>query len=187
MRGRDKLLEEVEGTPLLRIVAERALATRASVVVVFPETRPARHAALTGLEIERVMLPDHTGGMAASIRAGMEKVQDKAHGVMILPADMPELKAVHLQQVAKCFLCNPEAVVRACDADETPGHPVIFPRRLFTALHALPDGEGARTALEAEEILLCPLPGRSALTDLDTPEDWADWRNNQAASRSAKS
>lgn len=187
MRGADKLLGEIEGGPLLRVVAERALATGALVVVVLPETCPGRSAALAGLEIKRVTLPNHTGGMAASIRAGMAAVQDQASGVMILPADMPDLNIEHLQKVAERFSCDPEAVVRACDAAGNPGHPVIFPRRLFAGLRALPDGEGARTVLDDEDVLFCPLPGMSAVTDLDTPEDWTAWRTTQAANRSAKS
>lgn len=187
MRGRDKLLEDIEGVPLLRVVAERALATGARVVVVLTEAHAARRAALEGLEIGRVTLQHHAGGMAASIRAGMAAVPDAASGVMILPADMPELHSKYLQEVAGHFSSNAEAVTRACDASGTPGHPVIFPRHLFPALRALPDGEGARAVLAGAEVSLCPLPGEVALTDLDTPENWEAWRARQAASRSARS
>ncbi|MEM9524908.1 MAG: nucleotidyltransferase family protein, partial [Pseudomonadota bacterium] len=48
MRGRDKLLELVDGAPLLRMLASRALATGLPVWVVLPPARTARQAALEG-------------------------------------------------------------------------------------------------------------------------------------------
>jgi CTP:molybdopterin cytidylyltransferase MocA len=35
---------------------------------------------------------------------------------------------------------------------------------------------GARIVLEGETVRVLPLPGRRAVTDLDTPEDWEAWR-----------
>lgn len=35
---------------------------------------------------------------------------------------------------------------------------------------------GGRDILKREVVRLVALPGRRALTDLDTPEDFADWR-----------
>ena len=50
MRGTDKLLEPVGGRPVLRAVAEAALASRAAeVVVVLPPGAAARRAALAGI------------------------------------------------------------------------------------------------------------------------------------------
>jgi CTP:molybdopterin cytidylyltransferase MocA len=59
-----------------------------------------------------------------------------------------------------------------------PGHPVLFPARLRPALLRLKGDQGARDILrtEADQILPLPLPGSRAVTDLDTPEDWAAWR-----------
>ena len=68
-----------------------------------------------------------------------------------------------------------ERPVRATGADGTPGHPVIFPARLFAALARLKGDTGARAVLEGEAVLHVALPGRAALVDLDTPEDWAGW------------
>jgi CTP:molybdopterin cytidylyltransferase MocA len=36
--------------------------------------------------------------------------------------------------------------------------------------------EGARAILRRHPPRLLALPGRHAVTDLDTPEDWARWR-----------
>ena len=69
-----------------------------------------------------------------------------------------------------------DTVVRAAGADGTPGSPALVPRRLFAALRSLDGDTGGRDVLKREAQDILPLPGRHALTDLDTPEDWAAWR-----------
>lgn len=179
MRGADKLLEVVSGVALLRHQALSALETGAPVIVTLPHDRPARHQCLSGLPVQIVMVPDPTEGMAASIRAGIGAVPDAACAVMILLADMPDITGADLAAMLAAFRNDPAApILRACAADGTPGHPVIFPRRHFGALAALTGDAGARALLaHAPDLRAFPLPGTRATTDLDTPEAWAAWRD----------
>lgn len=174
MRGGDKLLEPVAGQPQLARIAGAALATGAPVRVALPPDRPARNAALIGLAVQRVPVADAAEGMAASIRAGLAGWQG---AVMILPADMPELTAPMLRQMIAAHQVTPEAILRGASGD-APGHPVIFPADLLPALRQLHGDAGARSVIAgaASRLRLIALPGRAALTDLDTPEDWAAWR-----------
>lgn len=173
MRGADKLLERVDGVALIRRQALAALSTGCPVVVALPLPEGDRGAALSGLDLTRVTVPDAAEGMAASIRAGTAALSPDATGVMILPADMPELTGADLRTMADGF-CG--RTLRATGADGTPGHPVIFPAASFGALAALRGDTGARALLAEGGVDTLPLPARHALTDLDTPEDWAAWR-----------
>jgi len=176
MGGRDKLLETVGGEALLARQAGAGLAAGLEVLVTLPAEAPAREAALAGLAARIVRVPDAVEGMAASIRAGVRALAADAPGVMILPADMPAIGADDLAALAAAFAEAPEGILRAAAADGTPGHPVIFPRRLFGALAGLSGDEGARSLLADEDVRLCARPGRRALIDLDPPEEWAAWR-----------
>jgi len=176
MRGRDKLLEPVAGQPLLRRVAEAAAATGAPVLVTLPEGDRARRAALDGTGVTRQEI-DGTEGMAASIRAGVQAARIAgARGLLVMLADMPEIDSAMLTTLIAGFAADPAQVLRAAAADGTPGNPVVIPARLFPALEGVTGDAGARQVVTREAPRLCPLPGRAALTDLDTPEDWADWR-----------
>lgn len=180
MRGGDKLLEEVAGLPLLGHMARQALAVGGPVLVTLPPDRPARAAALDGLAVTRVTVPDAAeGGMAASIRAGVTALPPGVAAVLVLLADLPEITGADLRAMVAAWAAAPDApVLRACAADGRPGHPVIFPARLFPALRGLTGDSGARDLLRAEAaaVRLFPLPGARAVTDLDTPEAWAEWR-----------
>ncbi|WP_212523199.1 nucleotidyltransferase family protein [Actibacterium sp. MT2.3-13A] len=182
MRGRDKLLEPVEGRPLLRRQAEAALATGARVYVTLPPGAEARRAALEGLAVEVVEVADAAAGMAASFRAGIAALPAGCRAALVVLADMPELGAEDFRRFFNAFRDDPEApILRGAGPDGQPGHPVLFPQRLFAELARLHGDQGARTVLQAhrDEIRPIPLPGQRALTDLDTPEAWETWRNAQ--------
>ena len=181
MRGRDKLLQEVDGLPVLAHLLRAARGTGAPVLVTLAQDRPERAEALVGqLDASVTLLPiDGREGMAVSIRRAValaKAMNPVPDGLMILPADMPELETSDLTAVMASFVAAPQAIHRGAGADGTPGHPVIIPQRHYPALEGLRGDEGARSVLRGEEVRLTALPGRRALTDLDTPEDWAAWR-----------
>ncbi|KIC26600.1 MULTISPECIES: nucleotidyltransferase family protein [unclassified Leisingera] len=177
MQGRDKLMEEVDGQPLLTLMCRRAALTGLPVYVTLPGPSHPR-AAATG-DATQVPVPDAAEGMSASIRRGTAALLDGTQAVMILPADMPEITAQDMLHLAAHFGGPDSPVLRATAEDGTPGHPVLFPRRCFEVLQCLQGDQGARSILTAETVRTVPLPGRHALTDLDTPEDWAAWRQQR--------
>jgi molybdenum cofactor cytidylyltransferase len=181
MRGGDKCLEVVDGVPLLRQVAERALATGCPVMVALPPDRPLRAAALDGLAVLQVAVPDPSQGMAASLVAGVAMVPEGA-AVLLMLADLPEMTVQDLAAVLAVQSDHPGHILRGAAADGTPGHPVLFPADLRGELLALTGDEGARSLLQRHKhrVLLVPLPDRHAVTDLDTPEEWAAWRAARA-------
>jgi len=183
MGGRDKLLEEVEGEPLLRRQACWALATGLPVLVTLPAGQPGRRATLDGLKgLEVEPLADAAEGMAASLRAGGAWAASiGARGLMVVLGDMPDLRPDDLGKLAQAFASEPRKVWRATDETGRDGHPVILPARLFGRLAGLAGDAGARPLLTGEEIGRVALAGHRATTDLDTPQDWAAWRAGRKA------
>lgn len=176
----DKLVQSVDGAPLLRRVAQAALASGAGEVVVVlgpaEDRRTAdRRAALAGLDVLVAHNDRSEEGMASSIRAGLAAVSARSDAAAILPADLPLLDAAHVDAVIAGF--NPRdrfAIRRALDERGDPGHPVLFGRGHFGALAALEGDQGARAVLAAhpDRVTEVATPGLGATTDLDTPEDW---------------
>ena len=185
MRGKDKLLENVDGDPLLLRQAENALSVARKVIVTLPPDRPARSDALAEIRdrLTLVTVPDADTGMSASFRAVARLGINGP--VMVLPADMPDITAKGLERLWQEFeQYAPRKVVRAATSDGVPGHPVIFPTDLVGEFSKLQGDEGARRLLKplSGEIIIVPLPGKAAVTDLDTPEDWEAWRRERRQS-----
>lgn len=180
MRGQDKLLRPIDGVPLLARTARRAIAACPRVMVALPAPPGPRGAALAGLGVCTVAVAGAAEGMAASLRiatAAACRSWSGLGGLMILPADMPEITAEDIRLMQACHAALPGAILRATSADGQPGHPVVLPRWCFGALAELRGDRGARGILRdhARHVTCVTLPGRHALTDLDTPEAWAAW------------
>jgi molybdenum cofactor cytidylyltransferase len=154
--------------------------TLASVVVTLPPGAQARADALKGLGVTLLEVPQAAEGMAASLRAGAtEALQRGAAGLMVLPADMPEITASDIEEMIAAFrAAAPPPILRATTQAGEPGHPVIFPAQFFHALTQIEGDRGARDVLtrDASQIVDYALPDTRARVDLDTPEDWATWR-----------
>jgi len=177
MRGGDKLLEQVNGVALLRHLAVQALAAGIGpVAATLRPGAPARVAALAGLAVTALPVPDADEGMAASLRAAARwALGIGAEGLMVCPADLPELTSADFATLAAAF--DPDGPpLRATAQEGTPGHPVLFPARLLGAFATLSGDRGAQPLLRQHPPRLVPLPGQHATTDLDTPEDWQHWR-----------
>jgi molybdenum cofactor cytidylyltransferase len=179
MRGGDKLLEDVGGEPMLTRAARMAAGTGLQVIVALRPDRPDRARVLEGLPVTPVLVPDPGDGMSASLRAAASVAPQDAPLAVCL-ADMPEITTEDLAALVEAYhAAGGDRVVRAASEDGRPGQPVIFPPRLRDDLLALSGDAGGRDILRTETPILVPLRGLRALTDLDTPEDFAAWRGGR--------
>ena len=181
MRGRDKLMEDVQGQPLLRRQARLAQSIGPVTVALPPAPHP-RYTALSGLYVTALPVPDAAEGMGASLRRAFAALPAQTPAAMVMLADMPEVQAADLTRLAAAVDLNSETLIwRAATEDGTPGHPIIFAAALFDQLRQLSGDDGGRAVVRgaAGRVQLVPLPGQRARLDLDTPEDWAAWRTQQ--------
>lgn len=178
MGGTDKLLEVVNGGPLLREITKRACRADIPTYVCIPPNSADRRLALEGLPVSVIVVDDAAQGMAHSLRAGICALPPNISAVAILPADMPELTDQDLIALKKANQEAPNAILRGASSQGKPGHPVIFPRDMFDALAKLGGDNGARSIVQQfnHRLQLVLLPDDHALVDLDTPQEWEEWR-----------
>ncbi|MDJ0638536.1 MAG: nucleotidyltransferase family protein [Paracoccaceae bacterium] len=185
MKGRDKLLEPVEGKPLLRRQAEMALATGCPVMVALPPGGGARRDALEGLGVTQIEVRDAAEGLGATLRTAALFIARHAFDrpMMILLPDVPEITVFDIKSVLSRFEARGgDTPTRATNDANKPGTPLIVPPRLIPAFTKLTGDDGGRAVLQDEDVVLVPLSNDRATRDLDTPEDWAAWRKDTGVS-----
>ncbi|WP_255449564.1 nucleotidyltransferase family protein [Shimia ponticola] len=181
MRGRDKLTEDVDGRPLLRKQAQMAQSVSGNVTVALPDPAhpyyAARKASLDGLQVTSAQYPASREGLGGTVSAHVGTLPSDATHLMVL---LPDLVGLTADDLRKTLAAVTDVPCRAAGQDGTPGHPVVFPASVFDDLAGCDSGdEGPRVVLRAHGYALVPLDNDHAVTDLDTPEDWAAWRAAQ--------
>jgi molybdenum cofactor cytidylyltransferase len=173
MGGPNKLLAEIGGKALVRIVVDAVLASRAlPVVVVTGHQRDKVEAALAGLSVKFVHNPHFADGLGTSLKAGIAALPAEADGAIVCLGDMPQVDAALIDRLIGAFDPDHGALVVLPTIDGKRGNPVVWSRRFFPDLMAVEGDVGARYLIGryTEAVAEVPLSGTAALTDVDTPE-----------------
>src|SRR5262245_3639640 len=171
--GRNKMLLEVGGEPLVRRAVRAALdAGLDPVLVVLGHEAERARDAIAGLGCTEVLNPDHAQGVRVSMQAGVRALPaDVGAGVIVL-ADMPFVTAAMIRTVVERYRAGAAPLI-VSEYGDVNAPPTLYDRALFDELLAS-TGEGCgkhvvkKHKAEAEVV---PWP-ESALADVDVPEDY---------------
>jgi molybdenum cofactor cytidylyltransferase len=170
--GSNKLMEDLKGKPLLRHVAEAALASQARPVLVVTGHEHQRvHAALGGLDVTFVHNPDYADGLSTSLKAGVAALAANVTGVVVMLGDMPMVTSETIIKVIAALEASPHRIAAVPVHDGEWGNPVLLSRALFAEVEHLQGDSGARKLLAARvgDVLEVAVPSDAVLIDMDTP------------------
>ena len=173
----NKLLADLGGRPMVRRVAEAALASRARpILVVTGHQRQLVRAALGGLDVTFLDNPDYAVGLSSSLKAGIGAVPADCDGALVLLGDMPLITGLHLDRLTAAFAANAGIVVPTHKGAR--GNPVLWPRARFAEMLQLEGDAGAKRLLaaHAREVHEVDLGTNAIFADIDTPEALAELR-----------
>lgn len=184
MGGSNKLLESVEGVPLIRRTVSEATRSKADpIVVVLGHQADQVREALDGLTYEAVHNHDYTEGLSASLKAGISALPSNVEGAVVCLGDMPSVSGTHLDALIDAF--NPEEgrAIGVPVHKGKRGNPVLWARRFFAVMGDVHGDVGARHLIGDHEDLVYEVEfgDTAVLTDLDTPEAWARYRGEQTS------
>jgi molybdenum cofactor cytidylyltransferase len=169
----NKLIAEIGGKPLVRIVVEQALASHASpVIVVTGHEHEKVEAALADLPVKLVHNPDYADGLGTSLKVGIAAVPADVDGAIVCLGDMPQVDCQLIDKLIAAFDPEKGALVVVPSIEGRRGNPVLWSRRFFNDLMAIQGDIGARHLIGSytEAVTEVPVEGAAALTDVDTPE-----------------
>jgi molybdenum cofactor cytidylyltransferase len=172
MGGANKLVATIGGTPLVRIVAEAALASRASpVVAVSGHGAAAVGAALGGLDVAIVHNPDYAAGLSTSLAAGIAALPKGADGAIVLLGDMPQIDPATIDRLIAALDPGRGIHIVVPTHRGERGNPVVWSAAFFNALKALTGDAGGRHLIAANGRAVASVEcGPAVAVDVDTPE-----------------
>ncbi|MFD1332415.1 NTP transferase domain-containing protein [Methylopila musalis] len=173
MGGPNKLLEVVDGRPMVRHAVEAALAADLDeVVVVVGHQRERVVAALEGLPARFVVNPDFADGLSTSLRAGLSALASGTDGALVALGDMPRVGPDLIRRLVAAFDPAAGAHVALPTHHGVRGNPVLWGRRFFPELMSVTGDVGGRAllGLNAQWAREVEVEDAGPVTDVDTPE-----------------
>ena len=173
----NKLLAEIDGTPVVRRATETMVDSMADpiVVVVGHESERVGHC-LGDLPIDLVENPEFANGQSTSVRAGIEAVPQEAVAVVIGLGDMPLVRPGTVDTLIEAYRAERGTALSAAYKG-TRGNPVLFDRDHFETLRDLSGDIGGREILREQGVLI-ETGDRAVCRDIDTPDDLSHFRND---------
>lgn len=166
--GEPKPLLEIEGRTFLEatITALRdGGCTQVTAVVASSDAATTARSAGAGVTEGR---PD--GEQIDSLRSGLDALDDNVAAAVVLPVDHPRVRPATVGTLIDAWRTESSAVVRPVHVGR-PGHPTVFPRRVWAALRDPDLADGARSVVERERVVDVPVDDPGVLVDIDTPDD----------------
>ena len=169
----NKLLQDIDGRPMVARVVDAALASTARpVVVVTGHQAEAVQAALAGRDVTFVHNPDYATGLASSLRHGLSALPADCDGALVALGDMPRLTAGHLEQLISAFSPVEGRAIIVPTWGGKRGNPVLWAARFFPEMKAVAGDVGARHLIgeHADLVREVESPDDAVLLDVDTPD-----------------
>ena len=179
---RNKLVEEIDGRPLVAGVVDAFLEAEVErvVVVLGHEADRVEGVLADRPHVEFVSNPDWREGMGSSLAAGARAVRAEAgetlRGLFVCVGDLPALPAEVISSLrrlhAEAFSADAICVPTHAGRD---GHPVLFGSAHLPALAAQSGDRGARAVVigHAKQVRRLEVDDDRILADVDTPEELA--------------
>ncbi|MBF0375466.1 MAG: molybdopterin-binding/glycosyltransferase family 2 protein [Alphaproteobacteria bacterium] len=171
--GRNKLLIETGGKPLIAWAVDAALDSRAHrVVVVVGHQAEAVREALACRPVTIVENPRHAEGMATSLGAGLGALPADIDGALVCLGDMPAVTGRHLDRLIAAFDPAEGRAICVPLRDGKRGNPVLLARRFFPQMLAIGGDQGAKRLLaeHPEQVFEVVMADDAVLEDVDDPD-----------------
>lgn len=176
--GQPKQLLGFQGKPLVRHVAEQALASRlADLHVVVGHRADEVRAALEGLAVQVVENPAFQQGQSTSLRAGLVAFPRERKAAMVLLVDQPFVDPHLIDRLIGLYEESNALIVAPGHAGHR-GNPVLFDHTILPELLTVVGDTGAREiiARHRDRLAALELDSDRPFQDVDTWEDYARLR-----------
>ena len=173
MGAQNKLIQTIDGAPMVRHVAQTARQSGIDDVIVVTGNEPgAIAAALDGFDVRFCHNPDFKNGLATSLATGIAALDETIDGVVVLLGDMPFVPAALLDDLIAAF--DPSAGRNICVPTRhgKRGNPVLWGSPFFTEMREIRGDTGAKHLLgqHGEQVVEVEATTDAIFLDIDTPD-----------------
>lgn len=172
--GRNKLLEPINGKPMIRWTVETALKSIVEkVIVVLGFEAEKINEVIKDLSCETIINREYELGMSTSVKCGVKKVMDESEAVLIIPGDCPFINEKTLNKVIEKYReTKAPIIIATCNGRR--GHPILISKGIYHEVMNISEEKmGLKEIIKRHEseILYVETVDYGVIIDIDTPEE----------------
>ncbi len=171
--GRNKLLYDVEGEPLFLRAVRAAVRSQASPVFVITGDHAAElEEALEDVDVNIIYNSGYRSGLRTSIALGVKSVPGFCDGVLLLPADMPNITPEFINKMIKNFDNKAEKQLVIAAVKGIKCNPAIWSKSLYDVADLVPENADLRPVfMEHSDYTKLVKGDENILLDVNYPYD----------------
>jgi len=171
--GQNKLLYEVDGEPLFLRAVRAAVRSQANpVFVVIGDHAADFEEAMDDIDVNVIYNPSYRSGIRTSIDMGVKSVPNFCDGVMLLPADMPNVTPEFINKMIKNFDKKADRQVVSAVKKGVKSNPVIWSKALYGVADLIPENADLRPVfMEHSDYIQTVKGDEYLLFDVNYPND----------------
>lgn len=153
---------------------DNLLASRIDELIVVTGHREAEvRQTLVDRNVKIVSNANYREGMSASIKCGVQAVNETSEAILIALADQPQIGTAVINQVIKVYEKDHPLIVIPVYNNKR-GHPIILAARLKAEILAITAEVGLKQVVRAHqtEVVYAGVADDAVLVDFDYPEDY---------------
>jgi len=172
MGDENKLLQDLDGEPVIRRVVKQVIDSKATnIVVVLGHQAPEVRTALDGLEVSFVENSDFASGLSSSLKRGLSALPTDLDGFLVCLGDMPMVHKWHINTLIKKFVAAGSSAICIPEFHGKSGNPVLWAERYRDDIGKISGDVGPKPLLSQFQHHIVPVDfyDDGILTDIDTP------------------
>lgn len=174
MRGRNKLLVDIDQKPMIRRVVETVLQSKVDeVIVVLGWESDKIQQVLSDLPCRFILNKNYEKGQSSSLKIGLREVGEATQAVLVLPGDVAKIDARSINLVLDAYNRFHNPIIIA-SYEGRQGHPILLAKQLFDEIEKINEetfGLKSVVRKHENEVRLVETGSESVLQDFDTPDD----------------
>jgi molybdenum cofactor cytidylyltransferase len=183
MRGAHKLLLPYQEKTVIWHTIAQIVGAKAQnlsigeIIVVVGHNRVGVETVLEGYNLPTIFNEKYAEGMTTSIQAGIRAANMSASGYVICLSDQPKITSEQYNLLINAFEKEQNAIIIPAFQGER-GNPVIFPAYLREEILQHDEMTGCKAIVQRhkQQVKLVEMPTSHILLDIDTPEDYANFK-----------
>lgn len=147
------------------------------ILVVLGSNREKIEAVIEDLPVKRVYNPHFKEGMLSSVQKGFNSLPEEAETVLVFLGDQPMIPSSVIDQIVRAYQSTEKGIIIPV-YDQRRGHPVLISTKYREEVAHLNPQVGLRELIHnhPDDILEVDLDSSSILEDIDTPEDYNNFK-----------